>query len=81
MTDRIAIESQCDKVAEELDKLSDWETEFYLYHLLPRLADKLEADAKAMNPANRYEYLGQDTVRRAVLILRTVRESLVCDLF
>lgn len=81
MTDRTAFESQCDEIAGKLDKLSDWEMMFYLYCLLPRLADKMEADAKAMNPANMYEYLGQDTVRRAVLILRTVRESLVCDLF
>ena len=81
MTDRTEFEAQCDKVAEELDKLSDWEMEFYLYHLLPRLADRMEADAKAMNPANMYEYLGQDTVRRAAAILRTARESLVYDLF
>lgn len=81
MTDRTEFEAQCDKVAEELDKLSDWEILFYLYCLLPRFADKMEADAKAMNPANMYEYLGQDTVRRAALILRTLRESLVRDLF
>ena len=81
MTDRTAFESQCDKISAELDKLSDWEKEFYLYCLLPWLADRLEADANVMNPTNGYEYLGRDAVRRIVSILRVVRESLVHDLF
>lgn len=81
MSNRTAFESQCDKISEELENLSDWEKEFYLYCLLPWLADRMEAEAKAREARNGYDYMAKEHMRRDVARLRMIRESLTYDLF
>lgn len=78
---RTPFESQCDKISEELDKLSDWEVRFYLYCLLPKYADDLETYMKEMKLRSGYDYLAKEAVRRDISTLRRMRESLVHDLF
>ena len=81
MTDRTEFESQCDKVAEELDKLTDWEMLFYMYCLIPRFADKLEAEIKKMKAETFFDAVNHDFNMMFVANLRRMREDLVQVLF
>lgn len=81
MTDRTEFEAQCDKVAEELDKLSDWEMLFYMYCLIPRFADKLEASIKETKAETFWDGASHDLGMMFVSNLRHVREDLAHALF
>ena len=81
MSDRTAIKSQCDKVAEELDKLSDGEMMFYLYCLLPRFADKLEAEIKEMKAETFYDAMEHEFGMIFVDNLRHVQDLLAYYMF
>lgn len=81
MTDRTEFESQCDKVSDALDGLSDWEMLFYMYCLIPRFADKLEAEIKKMKTGTFFDAVNHDLNMVFVANLRRVREDLVQVLF
>lgn len=81
MTNRTEFESQCDKVSDALDKLSDWEMLFYMYCLIPRFADKLEASIKEMKTETSFDAMDYHLNMMFVANLRRVREDLVQVLF
>ena len=73
--------TQCVEIEEELDKLTEWETEFYLYCLLPKFADRLEATMKDIRLVTSVDYMAKEQLRQNVRMLRMVREAMVYDLF
>ena len=77
---RTVFESQCDRISEELEKLSDWEMKFYMYCLLPRLADSLESgmDEEIKTPM---DYIMHEGMRQIIADLRRIREALAYELF
>ena len=80
--DRTPFENQCDRISNRLDKLSDWEAMFYLCCLMPRLDAKMKG---YLDAANKEDGKNGDALRLLLLndiaVLRSVRESLVHDLF
>jgi hypothetical protein len=81
MTNRTEFEAQCDKISDALDKLSDWEMLFYMYCLIPRFADKLEAGIKEMKTGTFFDAVNHDFNMMFVANLRRMREDLVQVLF
>lgn len=77
-----AFQSQCERIQESLDKLSDWEVDFYLYCLLPKLIEKYESIAKDIKLNNSgINYLAREHLRQDTARLKIIREALASALF
>ena len=81
MADRTAFESQCDEIAEMIDKMSDWERLFYMYCLLPHFIATLEKQMDNAEPKEVFQYMAREALRQDITVLRRARESLGYDLF